>query len=151
MKVSSIAFVLAVAGSAIAAPSSEQNPRDTISDALASIKRDLTGSGFTHLGSDNVLRSFDGRMNVVDHLSLAKRAEPRAPSADILEEVRTARARSFEQTSKPRSINVLENRQESCVSENCPNDAFCQGLSIYGYNCTYCLLVTDTIGNCQTL
>lgn len=76
----------------------------------------------------------------------------RAPGAAVLQEVGRSRARSARQTEAGvtrRGDDGLTGRQESCVSENCPDDAFCQGLSLYGYNCTSCLIVSDGIGNCQ--
>ncbi|KUI67725.1 hypothetical protein VM1G_03578 [Cytospora mali] len=142
-------IVLALAAAAAAMPSSGKAPRDI----MASLKRDPTGQGFTHLGSDNVVRTFDRRLQVVDAAPLDSRAEnwARTPEASILEEIKEAVVRSNQQiesrSSKPRD--VLDGRQESCVSENCPNDEYCQGLSLYGYNCSSCYFVTAEIGNCQ--
>ncbi|KAI4595047.1 hypothetical protein KJ359_007300 [Pestalotiopsis sp. 9143b] len=156
MKFSAITFALATVAGSLAAPSAEQNPRAALPAALHALKRDTSGSGFVHLGSDNVLRSFDARMEVVDAIGLRSSEEPdlarRAPSDAVLAEVRTARARSADQTSKPRGRDELPQRRQSqsCVSEFCPDDSYCQGLSIYGYNCTSCLMVSDSIGNCQS-
>lgn len=51
--------------------------------------------------------------------------------------------------SRPRARSVVEARQESCVSEFCPDDQYCKDLYIYGYNCSSCLIVSNGIGNCQ--
>ncbi|KAI1635729.1 hypothetical protein F4809DRAFT_642219 [Biscogniauxia mediterranea] len=154
MKVSSVTYILAAAGSVVAMPSAEKNTR-SVGDVVPSLKRDASGMGFTHVGSDNVVRSFDSRFNVIDFAQLDSRAPsgdwPRTPSKAVLEEAKRARSNSEAQTSNPRTRGVLENRQQpSCVSEFCPYDSYCQGLTIYGYNCTSCLMVTETIGNCQT-
>ncbi|KAI1501067.1 hypothetical protein F5X99DRAFT_428644 [Biscogniauxia marginata] len=154
MKFSSVNFVFAAAGIAVALPSAEQNTR-SIGDVMPTMKRDESGLGFTHVGSDNVVRSFDSRFNVIDFAQLDSRAPsgdwPRTPSSAVLDEAKRARARSEGQTSKARTRNVLETRQEpSCVSEFCPYDQYCRDLWLYGYNCTSCLLITDTIGNCQS-
>lgn len=119
---------------------------------MASLKRDPTRQGFTHIGSDKVVRTLDRRLQVIDAAPLDGRADnwARSPDASVLEEIRLATARSYQEldarSSKPRD--VLDGRQESCVSENCPYDAWCTDLWLYGYNCTSCLIVSDGIGNC---
>ncbi|KAI1375129.1 hypothetical protein F4677DRAFT_141416 [Hypoxylon crocopeplum] len=153
MKTSTVISFLAATGLAAAVPSSHQ--ARSVSDVLPGLKRDVTGAGFTHVGSDNVVRTFDGNFNVVDFAQLDSRVPsadgwPRSPSAAVLDEAKQAKARSAAQTSKPRSRGPLEGRQEhSCVSEFCPDDQYCKALSIYGYNCTSCMIVSDNIGNCQ--
>ena len=115
------------------------------------LKRDPSGSGFSHVGSDKVVRSFDSNFNILDSAPLDDSAPvPRSATADIIQEARMAKERSLQQTSKPRERSVLERQEKSCVSENCPDDAYCKGLSIYGYNCTWCLMVEKGIGNCQS-
>lgn len=131
----------------------------TISRAL---KRDPTGGGFTHLGSDGVVRAFDRDLRVLDAtpLDLARRSWAQTPDADVLEEVRRAVGRSRAELAGELSARqeggaavrqALEGKRqaESCVSENCPDDAWCQGLSLYGYNCSSCYFVEANIGNCQ--
>lgn len=97
-----------------------------MSDALANLKRDPSGEGFAHLGSDNVVRTFDKRFDVIDFAQLDSRgpsgAWPRTPGSAVLEEAKRARARSEDQTSRPRARNVVEDRQLSCVGEFCPDD-----------------------------
>ncbi|KAI1342158.1 hypothetical protein F5Y15DRAFT_374388 [Xylariaceae sp. FL0016] len=153
MRFSSIACLVASAGSAVALPSADQNVR-SVSDAMAYLKRDPSGEGFAHLGSDNVVRSFDKRFNVIDFAQLDTRGPsgswPRDPGDAVLGEAKRARARSEGQVSRPRSRDVISMGRESCVSEFCPDDSYCQGLTIYGYNCTSCLMVSDDVGNCQT-
>ncbi|KAH9987383.1 hypothetical protein F4779DRAFT_285291 [Xylariaceae sp. FL0662B] len=152
MRFSTAALTLATAGSVIAIPSTQQNTR-SVDDVLPALKRDPSGMGFAHVGSDNVVRSFDARFNVVDFAQLDARAPsgewPRTPSDAVLEEAKQAKARSETQVSKVRSRNPLENREQSCVSEFCPNDQYCKDLHIYGYNCTSCLIVSNNMGNCQ--
>ncbi|KAI0834725.1 hypothetical protein F5Y06DRAFT_278252 [Hypoxylon sp. FL0890] len=144
---------LAATGLAAAMPSSHQTR--SIGDVLPGLKRDASGAGFTHIGSDNVVRTFDKDFNVVDFAQLDDRAPsgaewPRSPSAAVLDEAKQARARSAAQVSKARSRSPLEGRQtQSCVSEFCPDDSYCKGLWIYGYNCTSCMIVSNNIGNCQ--
>lgn len=122
---------------------------------LSSLKRDTSGAGFTHVGSDNVVRSFDGDFNVVDYRHLdeqAARSADGSPSAAVLAEARQARAQSDAETSKPRAARspLLENRQEnSCVSEFCRDDQMCKDLSSMGYDCSSCLMVSGNVGNCQ--
>ncbi|KAI1080693.1 hypothetical protein F5B20DRAFT_91320 [Whalleya microplaca] len=152
MKFSTTAFALAAVGLVVAVPSTQQFTR-SVDDVLPTLKRDPSGMGFTHVGSDNVVRSFDGGFNVVDFAQLDARAPsgqwPRTPSDAVLDEAKQARARSETQISKVRTRNPLENRQQSCVSEFCPYDQYCKDLSIYGYNCTSCMIVSNNIGNCQ--
>ncbi|KAI0884250.1 uncharacterized protein GGS22DRAFT_165214 [Annulohypoxylon maeteangense] len=153
MKFSTVINFLAATGLAVAAPSSHQTR--SVNDVLPGLKRDTSGGGFTHVGSDNVVRTFDRDLNVVDFAQLDDRAPsgdgwPRSPSAAILDEVKQAKARSAAEVSKPRSRSPLEGRQQpSCVSENCPNDDWCKGMWLWGYNCTSCMLVSNNIGNCQ--
>lgn len=122
---------------------------------MASLRRDSTGQGFLHVGSDNVARTLDRLFQVVDAAPLDTGAVNwnHTPNAHMLKEIKQATARSsreFEtRPSKPR--HVFDNRQESCVSENCPNDEYCQDLYIYGYNCSYCLIISSGIGNCQEI
>ncbi|KAI0377990.1 hypothetical protein F5Y04DRAFT_284455 [Hypomontagnella monticulosa] len=143
---------LEAAGLAAATPSSYQKTR-AIGGVLRGLKRDSSGTGFAHVGSDNIVRTFDKDFNVIDFAYLDGRDAGREsgdPSEAVLEEVKQARDKSMTQTSKPRPRGALKGRQElSCVSEFCPEDQFCKGLSIYGYNCTSCLLVSNNIGNCQ--
>ncbi|KAI1390730.1 uncharacterized protein F4822DRAFT_162302 [Hypoxylon trugodes] len=153
MKASAVISLLAAAGFSAAVPSSNQIR--SIGDVLPNLKRDVSGAGFTHVGSDNVVRTFDKNFNVVDFAQLDDRAAdgnwPRSPSVDVLNEAKQAKARAEAQVSKPQKPRTpLDDRQEkSCVSENCPNDEFCTGLSVYGYDCSSCLFVTQNIGNCQ--
>ncbi|KAI1101970.1 hypothetical protein F4804DRAFT_314561 [Jackrogersella minutella] len=153
MKFSTLISFLTATGLAAAMPSSHQTR--SVSDVLPNLKRDMSGAGFTHVGSDNVVRTFDKNFNVVDYAQLDDRAPsadgwPRSPSAAVLDDAKQAKARSTAQVSKPRSRSPLEGRQQpSCVSEFCPEDSYCQGLSIYGYNCTSCMIVSNNIGNCQ--
>ncbi|KAI0896040.1 hypothetical protein F4806DRAFT_49840 [Annulohypoxylon nitens] len=150
MKFSTVINFFAATGLVAAMPSSNQVR--SVSDVLPGLKRAASG-GFTHVGSDNVVRTFDRDLNVIDSASLSSRgaSEPRSPSAAVLEEVKQAQARSKAQVSKPRSRSALEGRQTqpSCVSEFCPDDDYCKGLWIYGYNCTSCMIVSNNIGNCQ--
>ncbi|KAI1093908.1 hypothetical protein F5B19DRAFT_490948 [Rostrohypoxylon terebratum] len=150
MKFSTVFGFFATAGLAAAMPSSHHVR--SVSEVVSGLKRAASG-GFTHVGSDNVVRTFDRDLNVIDSASLDSRMTPetRSPSAAVLEEVKQARSRSLAQVSKPRSPGSLERRQTqpSCVSEFCPDDDYCKGLWLYGYNCTSCMLVTNTIGNCQ--
>lgn len=132
-----------------------QGPRD-FNIVLRNLKRDLTGNGFTHIGSDGVARTFDRSLQVVDAAPLEARTGSarwsRSPGATVLDEVKVALARSDREVvdrSSGHTRGALVARQENCVSEYCPDDAYCQGLSIYGYNCTSCLIVSDGIGNCQ--
>ncbi|KAI1138568.1 hypothetical protein F5Y05DRAFT_44042 [Hypoxylon sp. FL0543] len=137
---------------AAAMPSSHHTR--SVSDVLPGLKRDASGAGFTHVGSDNVVRTFDKDFNVVDFARLDDRAPsgagwPRSPGAAVLEEAKQAKARSAAEVSKPRSRSPLEGRQaNSCVSEFCPDDSYCKGLWLYGYNCTSCMIVSNNIGNC---
>lgn len=111
-----------------------------------------------------MVRTFDRDLRVLDAapLDAATRRWARAPDAVVLEEVRRAVGRSAEDLSARGPVRtqdaaggavrqVLEGKRqaESCVSENCPDDAWCQGLSIYGYNCSSCYFVEANIGNCQ--
>ncbi|KAI1254694.1 hypothetical protein MGN70_003708 [Eutypa lata] len=152
MKFSAAIMLAVAAASAVAMPSTEQNIR-SVSDVLANLKRDPSGEGFAHLGSDNVVRTFDKRFDVIDFAQLDSRgpsgAWPRTPGSAVLEEAKRAKAWSEDQTSRPRARNVVEDRQLSCVGEFCPDDSYCQGLWIYGYNCSSCMMVTENIGNCQ--
>ncbi|KAI2466712.1 hypothetical protein F4781DRAFT_340089 [Annulohypoxylon bovei var. microspora] len=153
MKSSSVISFLATIGLAVAMPSSHQTR--SVDEVLSGLKRDLSGAGFTHVGSDNVVRTFDKNFDVVDFAQLDGRAPsgdgwPRSPSAAVLDEAKQAKARSAAQVSKPRSRSPLEGRQQpSCVSENCPDDEWCTGLWLYGYNCTSCMIVSNNIGNCM--
>ncbi|KAI1406403.1 hypothetical protein F4819DRAFT_504942 [Hypoxylon fuscum] len=153
MKISSVIGILAAASFTGAMPSSHQTR--SVDDVLSTLKRDTSGAGFTHVGSDNVVRTFDKDMNVVDFAQLDDRAAseggwPRSPSAAVLAEAKQAKARSGAETSKPRSRSPLERRQEnSCVSEFCQYDQMCKDLWLYGYNCTSCMMVSNNIGNCQ--
>lgn len=134
-------------------PSLTETKNLSCQDSLRKLQRDLTGYGFTHIGSDGVARTFDRSLHVIDAAPLDVRSThwERVPGASVLDEARAAFERSQQEavgrSSSPR--HALIGRQESCVSENCPNDMYCQGLSIYGYNCTSCLIVSDGIGNCQ--
>ncbi|OTA94630.1 hypothetical protein M434DRAFT_394561 [Hypoxylon sp. CO27-5] len=153
MKLFTAVSLLSAISLAAAMPSSHQTR--SVGDVLPGLKRDTSGAGFTHIGSDNVVRTFDKDFNVVDFAQLDDRAPsaagwPRSPSAAVLDEAKQAKARSATQVSKPRSRSPLEGRQtNSCVSEFCPDDKYCQGLWIYGYNCTSCMIVSNNIGNCQ--
>ncbi|KAI1206279.1 uncharacterized protein F4807DRAFT_439560 [Annulohypoxylon truncatum] len=151
MKFSTVINFLAATGLAIAMPSSHQTR--SVNEVASRLKRDTSGGGFTHVGSDNVVRTFDRDLNVVDFAHLDGRTpsgDARSPSAAVLEEVKQAKARSAAQASKPRSRSPLEGRQQpSCVSEFCPDDDYCKGLWLYGYNCTSCMIVSNNIGNCQ--
>ncbi|KAI1458908.1 hypothetical protein F4805DRAFT_106526 [Annulohypoxylon moriforme] len=153
MRFSNVINFLATAGLAIATPSSHQTR--SVGEVLPGLKRDTSGGGFTHVGSDNVVRTFDRDLNVVDFAQLDSRAPsgdgwPRSPSAAILDEVKQAKERSTAQVSKPQPRSPLEGREPpNCVSEFCPDDEYCKGLSIYGYNCTSCLIVSNNMGNCQ--
>ncbi|KAI0166687.1 hypothetical protein GGR52DRAFT_574650 [Hypoxylon sp. FL1284] len=161
MKTSAIIGFLAVAGLSAATPSPHP-PRD-LGNSLASMKRDTSGAGFTHIGSDNVARSFDADLNVLDYRELAGSAPsgdvnwPRAPGADVLAELRRAFEQSAAQSSKPQARGPLDAAKRAaayppnCVSENCRDDQMCKDLSLYGYNCSSCLMVQDFIGNCQTI
>ncbi|KAI4862190.1 hypothetical protein F4820DRAFT_451180 [Hypoxylon rubiginosum] len=60
---------------------------------------------------------------------------PRSPSAAVLVDAKQARA--------------LEAAEKSCVSQFCRDDQMCQDLSVYGYSCNSCLMVSGNIGNCQ--
>ncbi|OTA99630.1 hypothetical protein M426DRAFT_27307 [Hypoxylon sp. CI-4A] len=145
MKTSAVITFLAAAGLSVA-----QQAR-SVGDVAPSLRRAESG-GFTHVGSDNVVRTFDRDLNVVDAAHLDANAPPtaRSASASILEEVKQAKARSTAEASKPRSRSPLDERQEkSCVSENCPDDDFCKGLSVYGYDCSTCMMVSGNIGNCH--
>ncbi|KAI2641436.1 hypothetical protein GGS26DRAFT_585826 [Hypomontagnella submonticulosa] len=152
MKYSGAICLLIAASAAAASPSPYQKTR-AIGDILRGLKRDISGTGFAHIGSDNIIRTFDKDFNVIDSAYIDGRStgrESRSPSAAVLEEAKQGRDKSVTQVSRPRPRNALEGRQElSCVSEFCPEDQFCKGLSIYGYNCTSCLLVSNNIGNCQ--
>ncbi|KAI8966168.1 hypothetical protein F5Y11DRAFT_214962 [Daldinia sp. FL1419] len=145
----SVAFGLVAASLVAAVPSNNQIR--SVGDVLPTLKRDVTGAGFTHVGSDNVVRSFDKDFNVVDFANLDSRAVANGvPSADVLAEAKAAKAKAVEQTSKPRQRSPLDARQEkSCPSESCPDDTYCKDLKIYGYDCSTCLSVTHTVGNCQ--
>lgn len=119
---------------------------------MVSLKRDPTGQGFMHLGSDNVVRTLDRRFRVVDAAPMEGLTGhwSRDPDASVLEEIKLATSRSYQEidarSSRPRD--VLSGRQDSCVSENCPNNTWCIDLWLYGYNCTYCMMVSDGMGNC---
>ncbi|KAI0848575.1 hypothetical protein F5Y00DRAFT_270073 [Daldinia vernicosa] len=145
----SIAFSFMSAGLVAAVPSANQIR--SVNDVLPNLKRDASGAGFAHLGSDNVVRTFDKNFNVVDFAKLDDRsAAAKDPSADVLAEAKLAKSKAVEQTSKPRKITPLDARQEkSCPSQSCPDDSYCKGLSIYGYDCSTCYSVTHTVGNCQ--
>ncbi|KAI0139446.1 hypothetical protein F4776DRAFT_588648 [Hypoxylon sp. NC0597] len=153
MKLFTAISLLSAIGLAAAVPSSHQTR--SVGDVLPGLKRDTSGAGFTHVGSDNVVRTFDKDFNVVDFAQLDDRAPsgagwPRSPGAAVLGEAKQAKARSAAQVSKPRSRSPLERRQaNSCVSEFCPDDKYCEALWIYGYNCTSCMIVSNNIGNCQ--
>ncbi|KAI2621614.1 hypothetical protein GGR54DRAFT_72378 [Hypoxylon sp. NC1633] len=143
-----------IVGLTAAMPSSHQTRY--LKDVLPNLKRDPSGAGFTHVGSDNVVRTFDKAFNVVDYAQLDDRVPsedgwPRVPGAAILAEAKDAKARSTAQTtSKQQPRSPLDRRQEhSCVSEFCPDDQYCTALSIYRYNCTECMIVSNNIGNCQ--
>ncbi|KAI1774205.1 hypothetical protein F4818DRAFT_452304 [Hypoxylon cercidicola] len=155
MKSSVIVSFLAAASLSVAMPSSHQTR--SVRDVLPGMKRDASGAGFTHVGSDNVARSFDKDFNVVDFRQLDDRAPseggwPRSPSAAVLAEAKKAHARSGAETSKPRPRGPLEETQEkSCVSHFCHDDKMCRNLSIYGYSCGTCMIVSESLGNCQQL
>lgn len=120
---------------------------------LATLKRDPTGKGFAHLGSDNVVRTFDGHFNIIDSAPVETRSLlgkiTRSHEVNMMKEARAAQEKSRQVTSKPRERNIIEAKQSSCVSENCPNDEYCQNLSVNGLDCSWCLIVSDGIGNCQ--
>ncbi|KAL7625003.1 hypothetical protein AAE478_004217 [Parahypoxylon ruwenzoriense] len=153
MKASAVISILA-AGLAVAMPSLPQKTR-SIGDVLPGLQRDPSGEGFTHVGSDNVVRTFDKDFNVIDFAQLDDRAPgvggwPGHPNNAVLAEAKEAKARSEAQISKPRSRSPLEDREEkSCVSEFCPNDNYCKSLSVYGYDCSSCMIVSNNMGNCQ--
>ncbi|XXG99955.1 hypothetical protein Hte_006296 [Hypoxylon texense] len=165
MKTSAIIGLLAAASLSVAMPSTHQTR--SVSDVLSTLKRDTSGAGFTHVGSDNVVRSFDADFHVVDFRQLGTRRPfsetggddwPRSPSAAVLAEARRARARSDAETSKPRPLPLLlpprspleaKRQEKSCVSEFCRDDKMCQDLSVYGYSCNSCLMVSGNMGNCQ--
>ncbi|KAK3940472.1 hypothetical protein QBC46DRAFT_288431 [Diplogelasinospora grovesii] len=149
--------ILAASCSMVAAAPSGQQTQRSVSDIMPLLKRDPSGAGFTHLGSDKVLRSFDAHLNVLDAAALDGRAVD-TTTASLLNEARAARERSLQHitttartTPKRSGGSGLDERQaQSCVSENCPDDAYCKGLSLYGYNCSSCFMVETGIGNCQT-
>lgn len=121
---------------------------------MAALRRDPTGLGFTHVGSDDVARNFDGGFNVVDAAPLQARstAWSRSPAPAVLAEAKAAKGRSLgavQQAPRPRERSAVETRQGSCVSVFCPDDQYCVDQSLYGYNCSSCLMVSDGIGNCQ--
>ncbi|KAI0119016.1 hypothetical protein F4814DRAFT_410235 [Daldinia grandis] len=145
----SIAFGFMAAGLVAAVPSANQ--LRSVGDVLPNLKRDISGAGFVHVGSDNVVRTFDKDFNVVDYARLDDKGSiGKDPSADVLAEAKLAKAKAIEQTSKPHQPSPLDARQEkSCPSRSCPDDSYCKDLSIYGYDCSTCLSVTHTVGNCQ--
>ncbi|ORY59979.1 uncharacterized protein BCR38DRAFT_443511 [Pseudomassariella vexata] len=144
-------LALAMATTVISSPTKTRN----VVEDLSNLKRDPSGQGFTYIGSDNVARSFDSRFNVLDAAPLDSRSTgsfARSPDAAFLEEAKAAKARALEHTSKPRKERnvIVEGRQNSCVSENCPNDQYCIDQAVNGYNCSWCLIISNGIGNCQT-
>ena len=120
---------------------------------MGTLKRDPRGKGFTHVGSDNIVRTYDAHFNIIDSAPLEGRSYsgnwPRSTSEDVLKEARAGKERSLEQISKPRERNIIETRQSSCVAENCPSDAHCQEFNYNGLKCSWCLIVSDGIGNYQ--
>ncbi|OTB18747.1 hypothetical protein K445DRAFT_8770 [Daldinia sp. EC12] len=135
------------------AAASSANQLRSVHDVLPNLKRDASGAGFTHIGSDNVVRSFDKNFNVVDFAPLDERSTTatKDPSADVLAEAKSAKAKALQQvTSRPHKGSPLDKRDDkSCPSQSCPDDSYCKELSVNGFNCKTCLSATHTVGNCQ--
>ncbi|KAI5865434.1 hypothetical protein GGS23DRAFT_594960 [Durotheca rogersii] len=150
MKVSIFATIMAAAGMAVATGAIRP-----VSEVLPTLKQDPSGLGFTHVGSDNVVRTFNRDFGVVDFAQLDDKAPtadgwPRIPSPDVLAEAKEAHARSSRLVSRARPLGPLGARdQKSCVSRFCPDDQYCKGLSAYGYSCGSCMVVSNNVGNCQ--